>query len=676
MTSPTRMPRGPRVALLGMLAAAVVAPAGQAVAAPAAPVLIENLRCSPESLEFVLRATDTAARGADVAPTGIDRASLRAVASTGTDRVPLPVTARSVDSGAQATRLSVVVALDASQSLEPSELEAAKGAAVAFVRQLPIGTRVGLVRVGSTAEVVTPPTTDRARVLEAVDALERGGDTALYEAVVRSVQALGPEGMRSILLMTDGEDDVRGRVPWADLREAVDALRTSLVSVNAVSFGEDADRGALGTLVDVNGGDVLEVHEAGRLADTFTGVAASISTQVLVTARIPPEVRGALAGLTVTGTLAGRPFRLSPPDVCGARAPRPTAAATSPRRVDPPAPLGGVTTPAVLMIALGMIFVGSLAPTAAAADRLTRGQRREAKVMRRLSTYTLTGPIPKQTASQTHTSGALGDGVLTRSAVGLADKVIQRRGMEARLALRLEAAGVPLRPAEWLTVHTASCAVAGLSLLVISGGNPVLLFLGLLTGGVVPWLVLSTRTRRRKQAFQSALADMLQMLAGALRAGHSLSQALNALVAETRPPVSSEMRRAVLESQLGESLDDSLDRVAQRMECRDFEWVVMAIRIQRQVGGNLAELLTNVAGTLRERDRLRRQVRSLSAEGRMSAWILGLLPVALAAYLALARPDYLGVLFTVPIGWVMVMVATCLLLVGAVWLRKIIQVEV
>jgi tight adherence protein B len=119
-----------------------------------------------------------------------------------------------------------------------------------------------------------------------------------------------------------------------------------------------------------------------------------------------------------------------------------------------------------------------------------------------------------------------------------------------------------------------------------------------------------------------------------------------------------------------------MDGIAERMKSKDFGWVVMAIRIQREVGGNLAELLTTVSGTLRERERLRRQVQVLSAEGRLSAWILGLLPIVFSLYLALVRPSYLKPLVGEVMGWLLLSFGATLLIVGALWLRKVVKVEV
>ena len=141
-------------------------------------------------------------------------------------------------------------------------------------------------------------------------------------------------------------------------------------------------------------------------------------------------------------------------------------------------------------------------------------------------------------------------------------------------------------------------------------------------------------------------------------------------------PIASEFNRALIETRLGVSIEDALEGVGTRMRSVDFDWVVMAIRIQREVGGNLAEVLTTVAATLRERDRLRRQVRVLSAEGRLSAWILGGLPPLFFLYLLLVRQEYIRILWTDPIGVVLIVFLLVDLTVGVFWLRKVIQVEV
>ena len=208
-----------------------------------------------------------------------------------------------------------------------------------------------------------------------------------------------------------------------------------------------------------------------------------------------------------------------------------------------------------------------------------------------------------------------------------ADKVLQaNKNLETRISERLEGAGNPFKPAEWLLLHVGIFVLAGVIGLLLGGGSLVLGIIFLVVGAVGPWWYLGFRRNRRRKKFESLLPETLQLISGSLAAGLSLAQSVDTVVKEGQEPIAGEFRRVLVETRLGISLDDAFQGVAERFESKDFAWVVMAIRIQRQVGGNLAELLNTVAGTMREREYMRRQVAALAAEGKLSAWVLGLLP--------------------------------------------------
>jgi tight adherence protein B len=169
----------------------------------------------------------------------------------------------------------------------------------------------------------------------------------------------------------------------------------------------------------------------------------------------------------------------------------------------------------------------------------------------------------------------------------------------------------------------------------------------------------------------------LQLIVGSLRSGFSLAQAIDAVVQDSTPsPLTVEFGRAIAEVRLGADLDSALERVAERVGNDDLAWAVMAVRIQRETGGNLAEVLETTVETLRERDRLRRHVQALSAEGRLSAYILIGLPFALAGWLLVVRRDYLSVLWTTSAGLTMLIGAAVLMALGIVWMLRWMKVEV
>ena len=250
------------------------------------------------------------------------------------------------------------------------------------------------------------------------------------------------------------------------------------------------------------------------------------------------------------------------------------------------------------------------------------------------------------------------------------------KGLESRIAERLDGAGNPFKPAEWVLVHLAVFIGSGTVGLLLGGGNLIVGILFMVLGAVGPWMFLGFKRSRRRKAFEKSLPDTLQLMSGSLAAGLSLAQSVDTIVREGAEPISSEFRRVLIETRLGISLDDALAGVADRFRSKDFSWVVMAIRIQRQVGGNLAELLDTVAGTMREREYMRRQVAALAAEGKLSAWVLGGLPPGFLLYLLLANRDYVMPMFTEPLGWLMLGGAALILSVGVFWMSRLVKVEV
>ncbi|HEX7247806.1 MAG TPA: type II secretion system F family protein, partial [Actinomycetota bacterium] len=203
--------------------------------------------------------------------------------------------------------------------------------------------------------------------------------------------------------------------------------------------------------------------------------------------------------------------------------------------------------------------------------------------------------------------------------------------------------------------------------------------LGLIVGGVCgvgPTMALRMALSRRTEKMREQLPDVLTVLASSLRAGHSFMQALDTVAREIPQPAATEFQRVVAEIRLGRPIEEALEALATRVGSADFKWAVLAVNIQREVGGNLAEILDNVADTLRERAMMRRQIKVLTAEGRLSAWVLVALPIGIAIYMFAVNPDYIGLLVTTKTGWYMSGTAVILLGLGVVWMRKIVDIDV
>jgi tight adherence protein B len=267
------------------------------------------------------------------------------------------------------------------------------------------------------------------------------------------------------------------------------------------------------------------------------------------------------------------------------------------------------------------------------------------------------------------------EGAAARTAVGVVGQALRSSGAEEGLAKRLDLADVKRKPAEWALLTLCAGAALAVALMLI-GVNPLLSVpIGLVASWLVQHAYLSLRIGRRRAAFADQLPDVLQLIVGSLRSGFSLAQAIDAVVRDGTQPAAGEFSRALAETRIGFDLEDGLNRVADRMECNDLRWVVMATRIQREVGGNLAEVLKNTVDTMRERAQTRRHVRALSAEGRLSGYILVGLPIVLGAWMAFSKREYMSPLFTTPIGLMMIAAGVVLMVVGAFWIRVLIKVE-
>jgi tight adherence protein B len=255
------------------------------------------------------------------------------------------------------------------------------------------------------------------------------------------------------------------------------------------------------------------------------------------------------------------------------------------------------------------------------------------------------------------------------------ERVAEAGGFGSGLEAKLEQAGLPMKAGEFVAL-TAVCAVAGGVLGAFLLANIFVVLLVAVAASLIPyaWLLRARSQRQKKMAEQ--LADVLSILASSLRAGHSFLQALDQVANEIKDPSAAEFHRVVSEIRLGRSVDDAMIEMADRIGSEDMRWAVMAVNIQRQVGGNLAEVLDIVANTVRERAYIHRQVRVLSAEGRISIGILAALPFGIFFYLMLVNPEYVGILFTHPIGRILLLAGLGLMAAGIYVMTRIVKIDV
>lgn len=257
---------------------------------------------------------------------------------------------------------------------------------------------------------------------------------------------------------------------------------------------------------------------------------------------------------------------------------------------------------------------------------------------------------------------------------GLAEQALRRTSLASRLERTLERAHVRRTPAT-MVFWSVALGVAATLVVGLGSSSFGLGLLALVAGLAAPWLWTAQKARRRMLAFDAQLPDALLTISGALRVGHSFSQSMRTIVEEGQAPASEEFERVLAETRLGRPLDEALEAMATRIDSDDLRFALMSVTIQREVGGSLAELLQTVSDTVRDRQQFRRKVRALTATGRASAYVLLALPLVTAAGIALVNPGYMEPLYRTGLGQVLVAATAGMVAVGAIMLKKIVDVK-
>ncbi|HVL90894.1 MAG TPA: type II secretion system F family protein, partial [Actinomycetota bacterium] len=507
-------------------------------------------------------------------------------------------------------------------------------------------------------------TDNRGTLTTGIDGLSAGGGTALYDGVTLAASALAKEpGQKTIVVFSDGRDTARATT----IATAIDAAKKAGTSITAVALTTaDTDRGALQALARDTRGSLVEVGASAGLAQAFSAVATELSNQYVFSyTRSGGDKQlelmvalGDARDAIVVANPRTAPSQPPTPVPLPAAPPPPVAALAG-----TPGLLVGLVAAFGFVALLGSILFRKAAPTPGM-QALTRGIKATERRIR---------PRREETEDEPAVSGALRE--LRRAADGVMRRVPRLQGFERSTQRMLERASWPLRASEFLMLQAGAAAGTFVLARALLGRWAIAVVLAG-AAGLVPRGLLSNRIAKRQAAFLEQLPDTLTLLAGTLKAGYGFMQALDVLVQETPQPTAGEFSRVLTEARLGMPMDGALNAMAERTGSEDFRWVVLAINIQRQAGGNLADLLTTVAQTLRDREAVRRQIKTLSAEGRLSAIILGALPFVIAGYISVVNPGYLSGLFSSSTGKIMIVAALGLMGLGIAWIRKIIRIDV
>lgn len=563
---------------------------------------------------------------------------------------------------------AIVLVIDTSGSMEGEGLAAAKAAATALVNGKRSKDLMAIVSFSDGPVIRTGLTNSKAELRAAIDALETGGGTALYDAVIRSVEiyrSVSSDLVKNVIVLSDGDDADSS----ATLEEAVAAVAAEPVRVFTVALqSEGFEIEPMQQIAQAGGGFALVTPDPGELQTLYQQIQAEIDNTYVIrfiglqTKRAEVTYEVGYQGITGSATAEVPGYTIVTAPTTTPTTPRPAIS----RVIESPLP----ASPAVLRT----IGAGAAAIAAALFLVILFGGKKDDSAStfgKRLAAY---GRRGAKAEGQTNASFIQRIPIL-RLFAARAEEEVKRRGLLSGVNAILEQANIPLTAGEAVAASLGLSALVG----VIAGlftTNPVIGFVAFAVMLLIVASFIQYAGAREKRRFESQLPDTLTLLSTSLRAGYSLLQAVEAVAAEAPEPTAREFGRAIAESRLGRPVVGALQGITDRMRSEDFNWAVMAIEIQREVGGNLAEVLQTVADTMLSRNRLKGEIRALTAEGRISAIVLILLPIGLGFFIWTSNPKYIQPLFTDVRGLVAMGVGVLLMIAGWFWLRKIVNIEV
>lgn len=572
--------------------------------------------------------------------------------------------------GNSAVPVGVVLVIDASGSMAGTPIEEARGAAISFIDQARAEDRIAVVSFADEVRVLSGFTGNKQALTQAVNGIQAEGETAFNDAVIQGVSLFNQPNARNLLpnmiVLTDGEDTSSE----ATLSEALAAVEESDVRTFGVALeGSEFNPGAVEQVAASGNGLFLSTPNPEALSQLYDEISREISNTLVARfvspISTPGEVEFAVAYQNLS---SAQTFAVSGFAVTTTTQPGQTTTTT----------LAPLTTMVVQSDAL--LPIDTLILLGAAGLGLTLflfliilfGREDEddpGRFAKRLQAYGRKG------AKVDEEKGSLLARLpLLKRFSQAAEDEVQRRGLLSGMNSTLEQANIPMAAGEAIMAMVGLATVAGIMVAIFNGliAGLISFFIFLL---VIVALIRFTGSREKRK-FENQLPDTLTLMSTSLRAGYSLLQATEAVSSEAQNPTAREFGRAISEARLGITVTDALNGIVERTQSQDFEWAVMAIEIQREVGGNLAEVLQTVADTMRARNRLKGEIRALTAEGRISAFVLGSLPFLMALFIWSTNRAYLQPLFDEPFGRIAIGVGLLLMAGGIFWLKKIVDIEI
>ena len=559
--------------------------------------------------------------------------------------------------------IGVVLVIDTSGSMKGEPIEAAKTATALFIDEMRKIDKFAVVGFSDDIKVYSSFTKDRQQLKNSIAQVEAKGETSLFDGIDISIDQFKNLDIKYkyIVVLSDGMDTV-SKLKYTDNINKAKKENITIFSIALLS--KDYNPADLREISGSTGGEMLIAASTGELKELYSNISRKIRNQYKISyTSLWPNLETIKSDIFIEKSDVSDSITLSYKNPYFA--PQPTKTISE----EPASYLKYLSIWWVRLIIYIAIFICILMFLYALILIIFRPKPVLKKKTEIYGSKTSAGISIEEEMSQEKAR----HGIFKRRS-GVTSKVASKRGFVELFDLKLERAGLKIRGGEFMTLQIISVLIIGI-LVQFFVKNALLTAAVVLLLIIVPFLFINILISRRTQKFDEQLPDTLQLISGALKAGYSFNQSINMVVEETKPPISDEFARVLNEVRMGLPENEALENSSKRIGSSHFTWVVMAINVQREVGGNLSEIMEIIADTIRERARVMNQIKALTSEGRLSAAILIALPIILGIMLFAINRAYISLLFTNRIGLVMVFFAAFLMITGIIWIMKIVNVK-
>lgn len=557
--------------------------------------------------------------------------------------------------------IGVVIVLDTSGSMKGEPIADAIDAALVFMNEMRSIDEFAVVGFADEVTIYSNFTSNRQKLKEFISEITAEGETSLYDGIFLALDQFNIRNdikYRYAIVLSDGTDTV-SKLTTKDVIDKAKDEQVTIFSVALMSY--DFNPTDIGDISESSGGELLIAANSGELKELYRQISWKIRNQYKISyTSLWPNTETIKINIIVeeskltssVKTTYENPFY----------APTPTKIIRIPKR---PFFLTIFDRWWMKLIIYASIFIGVTLFLYVLILLIIP----PSQLLKKRTEFYGYKPVRKSIEEEDEYK----KGGFNRF-TSFISRIAAKRGFVELFTLRLERAGMKIRGSEFISIHIIVLIISSLVIYTFTNNFP-LTVVAILLGAIGPFIFIKFKASQRIKKFHEQLPDTLQLIGGSLKAGYSFNQALGMVQDETKPPISDEFKRVLSEIRMGSPEKDALDNMAKRINSEHLDWTVMAINVQREVGGNLAEVMDIIASTIRERDRVMNQIKALTAEGRISAYILIALPIVVGMILSILNREYVSLLVTTKLGLIIIAIAFTLMVIGSVWIIKIVRVD-